>query len=134
VNCNWKIAQEAFHEGYHVMATHPQLTLGKGEGHPTGGSEYTAFENGHGRFQGRPSEARMGGVAQGLPPDEFNARMRILWEGQDAMVLERDLRVFEGIRRRANPGENFGNQAIDALFEHAAGAGIPMPPPGEHLR
>ena len=53
VNANWKMAQEAFHEGYHVMATHPQLTYGLGEDYPVDNTEYTAFENGHARFQSR---------------------------------------------------------------------------------
>lgn len=29
--CNWKVAQEAFDEGYHVAATHPQLLANMGE-------------------------------------------------------------------------------------------------------
>jgi nitrite reductase/ring-hydroxylating ferredoxin subunit len=31
MNCNWKIAQEAFMEAYHVVATHPQLLPGMGD-------------------------------------------------------------------------------------------------------
>jgi len=30
LDANWKTAQEVFHEGYHVMQTHPQLTMGAG--------------------------------------------------------------------------------------------------------
>ena len=30
LNANWKMAQEAFFEGYHVMQTHPQLLMGGG--------------------------------------------------------------------------------------------------------
>jgi phenylpropionate dioxygenase-like ring-hydroxylating dioxygenase large terminal subunit len=29
--CNWKVAQEAFDEGYHVMATHPQILPNQGD-------------------------------------------------------------------------------------------------------
>ena len=29
--CNWKVAQEAFDEGYHVAATHPQILQNQGE-------------------------------------------------------------------------------------------------------
>ena len=25
IGCNWKVAQEAFMESYHVIATHPQI-------------------------------------------------------------------------------------------------------------
>ena len=31
LNCNWKIASEAFLEAYHVMETHTQLTLASGD-------------------------------------------------------------------------------------------------------
>ena len=58
----------------------------------------------------------------------------MLWEGQDAMVLEQDLHVFEGIRDKVPTGVDFGQAAIGALYEHATGAGIPMPPPGENLK
>ncbi len=149
LRANWKTAQEAFHEGWHVMRTHPQLTMGQGEAYPPGIPEYTAFENGHARFQSRVDASR-GGVFRGRPEgsgdevavedtedraaDEFIERNRILWEGQDAMVLERDLRVFEGLRHRVPPGEDFATAAIAALFEYARGAGIPMAPPGEGMR
>jgi hypothetical protein len=50
------------------------------------------------------------------------------------MVLERDIRVFEGMRNRVPEGQDFPTAAIGALFEYAAGAGIPMAPPGEGMR
>jgi phenylpropionate dioxygenase-like ring-hydroxylating dioxygenase large terminal subunit len=43
VNANWKMAQEAFHEGYHVMATHPQLAFGMGEDYPLDIEVHNAF-------------------------------------------------------------------------------------------
>jgi len=125
VNANWKMAQEAFHEGYHVMATHPQLTFGLGDDYPIDNVEYTAFENGHARFQGR-FDPSAGGVSQGRGADAFLERSRTLWEGQDAMTLERDLHVFEGMKNRVPPGEDFPTAAIKALYEYAAGAGIPL--------
>ena len=133
LRANWKTAQEAFHEGWHVMRTHPQLTMGQGEEYAPGTAEYTTFANGHARFQGR-SDPAAGGVTAGGGADEFIARNRKLWEGQDAMVLERDLRVFEGLRHRVPPEEDFPAAAIRGLFEYAAGAGIPMAPPGEGMR
>ena len=126
---NWKVAQEAFHEGYHVMRTHPQLTMGAGEAYPADIVEHTVFENGHARFQGRANSG-----VRSIDADTFIEAGRLLWEGQDAMTLERDIRVFEGIRDRVAPGEDFAAAAIAALYEHANEAGIPMPPPGEALR
>jgi phenylpropionate dioxygenase-like ring-hydroxylating dioxygenase large terminal subunit len=126
VNANWKMAQEAFHEGYHVMATHPQLTFGEGTDYPYDNVEYTAFENGHARFQGRFDNSA-GGVSEGRGPDEFIERSRTLWEGQDAMVLQKDIELFEGIRDKVPPDQDFPTAAIGALIEHAQRTGIPMP-------
>jgi len=129
LNANWKIAQEAFFEGYHVMQTHPQLTMGAGTDYPAGGIDYLTFDNGHALFR-----AGEGGVGTGESPDEFIERARVLWEGQDAMTLERDLHVFQDIRDKVPPGEDFATAAVGAIYEHAARAGIPMPPPGEGIR
>jgi phenylpropionate dioxygenase-like ring-hydroxylating dioxygenase large terminal subunit len=134
VNCNWKIGQEAFQEAYHVMATHPQLTMNMGERFPADNVAYENFANGHSLFQGKKIDARKGGVAQGRPPDEYIARMRQLSDGQDAMVIPRDISVFEGIRQKVAPGEDFGTAAVAAIYEYAAGAGIPMPPLGDNVR
>ena len=43
------------------------------------------------------------------------------------MTLERDVRVFEGIRNRPEAQENAAPVAIAALYEYSAGAGIPLP-------
>jgi phenylpropionate dioxygenase-like ring-hydroxylating dioxygenase large terminal subunit len=133
LNANWKIAQEAFHEGFHVMATHPQLTFGEGEEYAWANVEYTAFENGHARFQGR-FDASAGGISEGRDADAFIERSRTLWEGQDAMTLERDLRVFQSVKERLPPGQDFPTAAIRGLFEHAAGAGIPLRTGPEGMR
>jgi phenylpropionate dioxygenase-like ring-hydroxylating dioxygenase large terminal subunit len=41
MNCNWKVAQEAFMEAYHVVATHPQLLPSLGDAI----SQYDVFGN-----------------------------------------------------------------------------------------
>ena len=41
LRCNWKVAQEAFMEAYHVVATHPQLLHGLGDSN----SQYDAWGN-----------------------------------------------------------------------------------------
>jgi phenylpropionate dioxygenase-like ring-hydroxylating dioxygenase large terminal subunit len=133
IPANWKLAQEAFHEGWHVMATHPQLTLGAGEAYPATVPEYTVFENGHSRFQGRDDPA-VRTLGKGKGAQGFLDSMRLLWEGQDAMVLERDVRVFEGVRNRVGPGEEYSSAAVKALIEYAAGAGIPLRPTPESIR
>lgn len=133
LNANWKMAQEAFYEGYHVAATHPQLTFGQGEDYPTDFVEYSAFDNGHARFRGR-FDATKGGVSEGRGAQAFLDRSQTLWEGQDAMTLERDLHVFRGVKNRVKLGEDFAAVAVKALFDYAEGAGIPMRPTPEGLR
>ncbi len=41
LRCNWKVAQEAFMEAYHVIATHPQLLQSLGDSN----SQYDVFGN-----------------------------------------------------------------------------------------
>ena len=41
MRCNWKVAQEAFMEAYHVVATHPQMLAGIGDSN----SQYDAWDN-----------------------------------------------------------------------------------------
>jgi nitrite reductase/ring-hydroxylating ferredoxin subunit len=58
--CNWKVAIEAFMEGYHVLGTHPQLTL-------IGGAKMTwskAYGR-HGVFGAMSTGGGVGGAASG---------------------------------------------------------------------
>ena len=41
LRCNWKVAQEAFSEAYHVVATHPTILGGIGDAN----SKYDVFGN-----------------------------------------------------------------------------------------
>ena len=47
LNANWKMAQEAFFEGYHVLQTHPQLWQVGAEA--TIPALYEVYDKGHGR-------------------------------------------------------------------------------------
>jgi len=141
LNANWKMAQEAFFEGYHVMQTHPQLNQGTTVEEAelkSAAVEYTTFRNGHARFQaGAPSQGKSpyNEVRAGSAGERFLEAGRLLVQGQDAMTLEQDIRIFEGLRNKAgvdNP--DFPKLAIAALYEYAAGAGIPMAPMSAYTR
>jgi phenylpropionate dioxygenase-like ring-hydroxylating dioxygenase large terminal subunit len=125
INCNWKLAQEAFFEAWHVKQTHPQLYTYQGDEDDDRNKqsyEYKAFLNGHGRFQSGDAKVSYGGK-----PD-FLKNARLIGAGQDAMTLERDIHVFEGLAAKYDPtSPTFATKAIDALFEYWEGAGIPAP-------
>ncbi len=70
LNANWKMAQEAFFEGYHVLQTHPQLWQVGAEA--TMPALYEVYEKGHGRFAGGSEFAAMSA-------DTFIEMMRLLW-------------------------------------------------------
>ena len=129
LDANWKMAQEAFLEGYHTMRTHPQLTMGLGEDWNAASLAYTAFAHGHARFELGPADGADGSI----DADTFLEMNRILCEGQDAMTLERDLRVFERARQTVPAGADFAPAAIGALYEDAARCRIPLPAPTEAM-
>jgi phenylpropionate dioxygenase-like ring-hydroxylating dioxygenase large terminal subunit len=146
LNANWKMMQEAFMEAYHATHTHPQLLLGGSEEdgaqtHET--TDYTAFVGGHGRFEFRSrTGSRAVRDASELPTDirekfnfdRFLKLQQVLVEGQDAMVIDRDVHVFEGVRNKIDADDPaFAQHAVMALYEHAAGAGIPMAPLSEKM-
>jgi nitrite reductase/ring-hydroxylating ferredoxin subunit len=141
VPANWKVAQEAFFEAYHVPATHPQLE--------TGGAEvvrgnrddaefthryvaYDIYPYGHGRFYGGKKTPMAGHVnnLQGDPLQAMAARLKLLVDGMDAMVLKEDIDVLLSLRGKPIPeGSSLGGEYVKALYGQAAADGRPMPKP-----
>ena len=100
VNANWKIAQEAFMEAYHVAQTHPQLV--NGLTHEENGKLYTyeTFEHGHGLFQsggvnamGRIPLERMRTMSREQQAEALIRMLTSLETGQDAQVHADDIEV-----------------------------------------
>lgn len=121
LNANWKMAQEAFMEGWHVMRTHPQLTLGAGEATPPDSLRYDVYPNGHCSFESTV-----------LGRDFFNfdvmlASSQLLADGLDAMAIDRDMKVLEGIRHKIKPGNSIRGAVAREMRAYNEGAGIPMP-------
>jgi phenylpropionate dioxygenase-like ring-hydroxylating dioxygenase large terminal subunit len=133
VNANWKIAEEAFMESYHLMHTHPQLILGGNEEvegvRHNEALDYTAYAYGHGRFaaNGKP-------VYDDFNFEKFLALLHLISDGLDGVVEERDLHVMEALRNKIDPDDPaFVQHAVAAVYEHAEGAGIPMVPLSEEV-
>jgi hypothetical protein len=101
-------------------------------------TEYTAFAGGHGRFEfnsQKPTFADEHGADKPLLNfEQFLTLQKLLSEGQDAMVIERDIYVLEALRNKLEPDDpDFLQKAIMAIYEHAEGAGIPMAPLSEAM-
>jgi len=142
---NWKVAQEAFFEGYHVPATHPQLepdaadVIWKGE--PNAEVEatfahnnviYENFANGHGRFYGGKKTAMAGHVKNQTidPVDAMADRLNLLVEGMDAMVLKEDVDLVRSLKGKPIPEDSsLGGEYVKALYTKAAMEKRPMPTP-----
>lgn len=131
LQANWKLAQEAFMEGYHVPQTHPQLTLGHPETYDPDSLVYTVYDRGHSSFQLRPNAQASKGRRVGVGEVEaIIESVRLLCSGLDAMTLPREVQVAEGLRHKTIPeGSTFGAEFVKAIYEHASGAGIALPPP-----
>jgi phenylpropionate dioxygenase-like ring-hydroxylating dioxygenase large terminal subunit len=143
VPANWKVAQEAFFEAFHVPMTHPQLEKGgaavvrglRDEAEFT--HRYVAYEtyaHGHGRFYGGKKTPMAGHVnkqqQQGDPLEDMAARLTLLVDGMDAMVLKEDVEVLRSLRGKPIPeGSSLGGEYVKALYAAAAAQQRPMPKP-----
>ena len=142
VAANWKVAQEAFFEGYHVPATHPQLEpkaadfiYGQQAGREVQFAHwnvgYDAFPRGHGRFYGKKTP--MAGNVQAQDGDAvaaMAARLKLLADGMDAQVLQGDIDVLLTLKgKQLQAGSNLGAEYVKALYAQAAAEKRPMPAP-----
>ena len=143
IPCNWKVAQEAFYEAYHVSATHPQLEKVGREvvygDRPDGPMmyrdlTYDAFEHGHGQFYGGDKTPMAGHVQEPKSTDdlleEMAARMNLTAEGLGAMILKEDIELLLTLRgKHLPPGTNLGAEYVRLQYETAAKLSRPMPKP-----
>ncbi|MGI9295605.1 MAG: aromatic ring-hydroxylating oxygenase subunit alpha [Pseudomonadales bacterium] len=140
VPANWKVAMEAFLEGYHVPATHPQLEVPQAEfiyGDDVSGDMhfshhdhiYESFPNGHGRFLGGKKTPMAGHVQQRGDPAEVMAdRLNLLVEGMDAMILKEDVDLVRSLKGKPIPEDSsLGAEYIKAMYSKAAAEQRPMP-------
>ena len=74
LRCNWKVAQEAFSEAYHVVATHPTILGGIGDAN----SKYDVFGNFSRAISpnGTPSPHLPGGIVEPLEGARLYTKLR----------------------------------------------------------
>lgn len=146
VEANWKVAQEAFFEGYHVPATHPQLEPDAADAVLNGTADAAleesfahnnvsteTFANGHGRFYAGKGTAMQGQakrIREGDPVDLMADRLNLLVTGMDAMVLKGDVELVRSLKGKPIPeGSSLGAEYVKALYTSAAMQQRPMPKP-----
>lgn len=133
VNCNWKVAQEAFMEAYHVPQTHPQLTPGTAAEF-TSLYRYEPMANGHGSFHsggagstGRISTEKLKSMTQELQAEALLRSLQTLYTGQDAQAHLEELEIVRTMRHRKIPeGQTVGQYFQTVLREHYASQGRPI--------
>ena len=126
---NWKVAQEAFFESYHVPTTHPQLETAGADfifGDMSGPEvdfshhyhQYETFAHGHGRFFGGKKTPMAGHVTlPGDPVEMMAARLNLLVEGMDAMVLAEDVELVRSLKGKPIPeGSSLGGEYMKLLY------------------
>ncbi len=137
---NWKIAQEAFFETFHVAATHPQLDdvgreivyAGRHGGDCTHTHvAYDTFPGGHGRFfSSKPPITSHASNPDAAELEHMIDHLAHLWREMDAMVLEEDVAVAASLRGKPVPeGSSYGAEFIKAIYAKAAAEQRPMPVP-----
>jgi len=138
--CNWKVALEAFMEGYHVAATHPQFLAFQGD-------DYTqSFAQGkHAHFGYFTAVAPMGGPSPRLnetPPSDLRPGVieffRHMYEDFGAMITDRDYEAAKGIMdilpADAEPMVAFGTAVeLGRAAAEADGSSYPPNLTFEHL-
>jgi nitrite reductase/ring-hydroxylating ferredoxin subunit len=141
VPANWKVALEAFLEGYHVPATHPQLEVPSadfifGDDVTKATPQYAHldhiyenFDNGHGRFLGGEKTPMAGHTRlEGDPVDIMADRLNLLVEGMDALVLAEDVALVRSLKGKPLPeGSTLGAEYVKLLYSTAAQQQRPMP-------
>jgi Rieske 2Fe-2S family protein len=131
VPANWKLAIEAFQEGYHALRTHPQFATRGLSLSPD--AVYRPIGKARSASNFTAALVRSAGNNREVVDNAIHM-MRTLYEGMDGMVLEKDLRIAERLRETIKLPEDRGeafaewNRRLNELLtSEYRKEGIPIP-------
>jgi len=135
---NWKIAQEAFFEAYHVMQSHPEMALFQRD------EAYNALsfanyaevkELGHTWARMEASEifddAELTHGAKS-PAELFHANIMTMWQGAQSNTNERQAAIADELLN-AVPHDKFFEEFFRQVYADAAERNVPLPPPAPEM-
>jgi nitrite reductase/ring-hydroxylating ferredoxin subunit len=134
LQANWKVAQEAFFEGYHVMQSHPEIAMFvegdrfKMDG-MTNDDGFTGLPGlGHWAHHSIARSAPRPNV-EGYSAAEFMiAANRAMWVGAEAAITERAFQIQEELLASGVPTDDkFGVLLMEKVYEDAAARNVPLP-------
>jgi phenylpropionate dioxygenase-like ring-hydroxylating dioxygenase large terminal subunit len=147
---NWKIAQEAFFEAYHVMQTHPELALfQRDDFYPPLGNYASVPEQGHSWMAAAmetadsqewiapaekeaPSDAEPNGPITQSDPAGFVATLTTMWQGSRSVTNERQAEIAEEVIK-AVPNDEFYEEFFRRVYDDAAARNVHIPPPDPEM-
>jgi phenylpropionate dioxygenase-like ring-hydroxylating dioxygenase large terminal subunit len=134
---NWKIAQEAFFESYHIMQAHPELALfERDENFPALGDYDSNRELGHtwaANFRSAKdvndpySGARLNPHMTASPAEQYFAKINAMWQGAQSMTSAHQVRIAEELIT-AVPPDQFFDEFYKRVYADAAERNVPLPP------
>jgi len=134
---NWKVAQEAFFEAYHVMQTHPEMAMFLRD------ADYDAVTNARyrevpelGHTWAHPKAAQriaLGQDAQNAsrtpksPAEMFHATIATMWQGAQSMTTARQVEIADEVLADF-PHDQFFEEFYKRVFAEAAANNVAIPP------
>lgn len=136
---NWKVAQEAFFEAYHVMQAHPEMAgfLRDEKYNALAYAHYRTDKQGHGwtdtrapRILQRPGQQDrlMADPEDMNPAVSFYTTQRVMWEGSQSQTNAEYLAIMEELVESKTP-EKFFEEFFTRAYASAAERGVPLNPP-----
>jgi phenylpropionate dioxygenase-like ring-hydroxylating dioxygenase large terminal subunit len=125
---NWKIAQEAFFEAYHVMQTHPEMALfERDEDYNAAAMGHYADSKGQGHTWSQVPRTERKANLKHSPVEQFLAGMTTMWQGAQSQTNAQQVEIAEEVARTV-PVDQFFEEFFRRVYADAAERNVPLPP------